>query len=145
MKRRQTVMRSVMRTRCAWNGYVRQVALSEGIPDSYRPILMFLHRNPGASQKSVAEFVGVTTSAINQVVKGMLEEGYLRKEIDPSDKRSSKLFLTESGEAVGARLRERLEEADGKITAFLGEETENLLIERLDAVSELIRKELGQC
>lgn len=138
-------MRSVMRARCAWNGYVRQVALSEGIPDSYRPILMFLHRSPGASQKSVAEFVGVTTSAINQVVKGMLEEGYLRKEVDPSDKRSSKLFLTESGEAVGSRLRERLEEADGKITAFLGEEAEGKLIEQLDAIAELIRKELGQC
>lgn len=138
-------MRAVMRARCAWNGYVRQVALSEGIPDSYRPILMFLHRNPGASQKSVAEFAGVTTSAVNQVVKGMSEEGYLRKEVDPSDKRNSKLFLTESGEAVASRLHEKLEEADGKITAFLGEETENLLIERLDAISELIRKELGQC
>lgn len=138
-------MRTVMRTRCVWNAYVRQVALSEGIPDSYRPILMFLHRNPGASQKSVAEFAGVTTSAVNQVVKGMGEEGYLRKEVDPSDKRNSKLFLTESGEAVASRLRDKLEEADGKITAFLGEETENLLIERLDAVSELIRKELGQC
>lgn len=138
-------MRSVMRTRCVWNAYVRQVALSEGIPDSYRPILMFLHRNPGASQKSAAEFAGVTTSAINQVVKGMAEEGYLRKEVDPSDKRNSKLFLTESGEAVASRLRDKLEEADGKITAFLGEETEDLLIDRLDAVSELIRKELRQC
>lgn len=138
-------MRAVMRTRCVWNAYIRQVALSEGIPDSYRPILMFLHRNPGASQKSVAEFAGVTTSAINQVVKGMLEEGYLRKEVDPSDKRNSKLFLTESGEAVGSRLRKKLDEADDAITAFLGEETEAELIERLDAISELIRKELGQC
>lgn len=101
-------MHGIARAKCAWNDHVREISLSEGIPDSYRQVIMFLHRNPGSSQCSIAEFVGVTTSAINQVVKSMQEEGYLRKETDPFDKRSFKLYLTEKGEDAACRLRKKV-------------------------------------
>lgn len=145
MKKRQTIMRTVARTRRAWNNHVRQIALAEGIPDSYRPVLMYLHREPGASQREVAEFAEVTTSAINQVVSSMLKENYLRKETDPSDKRNTRLYLTEKGEQVAGKLRGRLGESDDAITAFLGEERETELIELLESLAEYVREELGRC
>ena len=145
MSKRRTLMREMARTRCAWNEHVREIALAEGIPDSYRPVIMFLHHHPGFSQRSTAEFVGVTTSAINQVVKNMLEEGYLQKEPDPSDKRSCKLYLTEKGEAVACRLHEKLSEADDAITALIGAQQEEELIGLLAQLTEFIRKELRQC
>ena len=143
MQKRWTLMHGIARTRHAWSDYVREISLAEGIPDSYRQVVMHLQRHPGASQRSIAEFVGVTTSAINQVVKNMLEEGYLRKEAAPSDKRSCRLYLTESGENLACRLRSKLDEADDAITAFIGAERENELTELLHELTEFIRKDLG--
>lgn len=142
MRKRWTLMYGIVRARCVWNAHMREIALSVGIPDSYRPVMMFLHRNPGASQKNIAEFLDVTTSAINQVVKGMLAEGYLHKEADSSDKRSCKLYLTEKGEDLAHKLREKLHEADDAITAFVGAEREKELMDFLHQLTEFIQKEL---
>ena len=145
MKRQKTIMRAVASARHAWNNHVRQITLEEGIPDSYRPVLLHLYHEPGKSQKNLAEFAKVTTSAINQTVKNMLEEGYIRKETDTSDRRNTRLYLTEKGEEASARLRARLDMSDDAITAFIGEEEEKGLMKILDSLSEFIRRELGQC
>ncbi len=145
MKRRQSIMRSTCKARSAWSNHVKQLAQAEGIPDSYRPVLMYLHRTPGASQRSIAEFAGVTASATNQVVKNMVEEAYLRKETDQPDRRSTRLYLTEKGEAVALRLHEKLEQSDDAITAFLGQEKEAEMIELMERLSAFIQEELEQC
>lgn len=142
MSKKQTLMRAVIATRCAWNDHVRAIALAQGIPDSYRTVFLFLGRNPGASQRHVAEFAGVTTSAVNQVVKSMAEEGYLLKQVDPTDKRNSRLYLTDVGEAAAARLRERLEASDDAITKMLGADKEAELITLLNQLTTYIRRDL---
>lgn len=145
MEKRRTLMMAMARTRRAWNNHVKEVALAIGIPDSYRTIISFLHRNPGANQRNVAEFADVTTSAINQTVKSMMEEGYLRKEIDDCDKRHSKLFLTEKGEDVAKRLKECLSASDEIITDLVTPEKEAELIELLDKITECIRRDMTSC
>lgn len=143
MKNRQTLMRSIARVRGAWTNHIREIALAEGIPDSYRTVLMYLLRHPGASQRTIAEFAGITTSAVNQTVKSMQEEDYLRKETDLSDKRNSRLFLTEKGSAIAIRVYEKLDAADDAITAMLGAERETELIALLEQLADFIRKELN--
>lgn len=145
MTRRQTIMRSMARARSAWNNHVREITLAEGIPDSYRPIFMVLHCHPGSSQRNIAEFAGVTTSAVNQVVKSMLEDEYICKEVDSIDKRNSRLYLTEKGQAVAERLIGKLDASDDAITEMLGMEKEAELIELLENLSEFIRKDLNRC
>lgn len=145
MTKRQTIMRSNGKARRTWNALVKEVALKEGIPDSYRQVIMFLNHNPGASQKSIAEFSCVTTSAINQVVKSMLSENYITKEADENDKRGCRLYLTDKGLEVAQRLHQRLDEADAAITNFLGKEKEKELIEALDSLADFIKKELLGC
>lgn len=140
---KKTVMRAVGRLRRAWDCHVRDITLAEGIPDSYRTVLLFLYRHPSSGQRNIAEFAGVTTSAINQAVKSMVEEGYLRKETDPSDKRNSRLYLTEKGTGTADRLREKLDASDAAITAMIGGEKEAELIEFLEQLAQFIRKDLG--
>lgn len=140
MERKRTLMMAMARTRRAWNNHVKEVALDIGIPDSYRMVISYLHRNPGANQRNIAEFADVTTSAINQTVKNMIEEGYLQKETDDCDKRHSKLFLTEKGEKIGEKLRGRLSASDAVITDLVTPEKEAELIELLDKITECIRK-----
>ena len=145
MKKRQTLMRAVGRARRAWDNHVKAVTQAEGIPDSYRTVLMFLLRHPGSGQRDIAEFASITTSAVNQAVKSMLEEGYLTKETDIADKRNSRLYLTEKGGAVAARVFEKLDTADDAMTARIGAEKEAELIAFLDGLAEFIRKDLTEC
>ena len=143
MQKRKTLMRAVARVRHAWHNHVKQITLSEGIPDSYRPVLLFLKRSPGASQRSIAEFAGVTTSAINQTVKSMLDDHYLRKEVDLSDKRNSKLYLTDQGLEIAEKLYHRMDASDDAITSLIGTEQEEELIAFLDKLADYIRKDLN--
>lgn len=145
MKRRPTVMRSVSRARRAWNDYMKQITLAEGLPNAYRQVILFLYHNPGGSQRNVAEFADITASAVNQTVKSMLAEDYLRKETDPTDKRNSRLYLTEKGESVALRLRQKLDNADDAITAFLGKEKEEEIIRLMRQLTEFIQEELKEC
>jgi len=143
MKRKRTIMMAIARTRRAWNNHVKEIALSVGIPDSYRTVILFLAREPGANQRNIAEFADVTTSAVNQTVKSMLAEGYLRKETDDCDKRHSKLFLTEKGEEAARKLRERLHASDDIITALITPEKEAEFMELLDQITDCIRRDLS--
>ena len=142
MKRRKTLMRAVGRTHRAWNDYIKRITLTEGIPDSYKTVLMFLLRRPGAGQSDIADFALITSSAVNQTVKIMAAEGYLTKEADPGDKRSSRLYLTQKGSEIAERVFERLGEADAAITDKLGKEKEMQLIAILDEIADYIREEL---
>ncbi|MBQ8620145.1 MAG: MarR family transcriptional regulator [Clostridia bacterium] len=139
MHRRKTLMRAVARARRAWELHVREIALSAGIPESYRTVLMYLYRHPGAGQRSIAEFAEITASAVNQTVKSMLADGYLCKETDESDKRNSRLYLTEKGEETAAQLYEKLNVSDDAITALIGAEKEAELIALLENVAAHIR------
>lgn len=143
MENKRTIMKAVARTRRAWNNHVKKIALEAGIPDSYRTVILFLARKPGANQSNIAEFADITTSAVNQTVKSMLAEGYLQKETDECDKRNCKLFLTEKGEEVAGRLRKRMQEADEVISALITPQKEAEMMELLDKITDCIRRDLS--
>lgn len=142
MKQRRTLMMSIARTRRVWQEHKKSIALSLGIPDSYRSVIMYLAKHPGANQRMIAEFSEVTASAINQTVKSMIAEGYVRKETDGSDRRQTKLFLTEKGEETAGKLMEKLDWADDRITELITPEKEAELIQWIDRIHDFIREEL---
>lgn len=145
MEEQRRVMMAVGRTRHAWLNHAKAVAQELGIPDSYRSVISYLHRHPGANQKNIAEFSNVTTAAINQAVKEMIKDGYVEKETDAADKRYTKLFLTEKGQETALKLRERIRKSDEIITAAITPEKEAEMIELLDKIYDCIRRELTSC
>lgn len=142
---RRTVMMAVSRTRHAWEHHVKAVAMEIGIPESYREVISFLSRHPGANQKMAADFSNVTTAAVNQTVKEMIAAGYVKKETDESDRRYTRLFLTQKGEETALKLRERLHNSDEVITAAISPEKEAEMIELLDKIHDCIRRDLISC
>lgn len=139
---RRTLMMALSRTQKAWERHMRACALEVGIPDSYRTVILYLSHHPGASQKMLAEFSDKTTAAINQTVKEMLANEYIRKETDGSDQRYTKLFLTDKGCEKAERLHGRLGQSDDKITAVLTAKKEDELIALLDSLYTVIREDL---
>lgn len=144
-KKKRSVMMAVSRTRRAWADYTKTVALEIGIPASYRTVISFLARHPGANQKNIAEFADITTAAVNQTVRDMITDGYVKKETDENDKRYTKLYLTEKGAVTAAKVRERLFHSDDVITAAITPEKEAEMIELLDKIYDCIRRDLSSC
>lgn len=121
---------------------MRKCALEVGIPDSYRMIIMFLSRHPGANQKELAEFSNKTTAAVNQTVKEMQANGYLQMETDESDRRFTRLYLTEKGMEKSGLLRKRLHKSDEVITELIGREKEDEIVALLNEVYTVIKEGL---
>ena len=144
-KRKRTVMMALSRTRRAWMDHTKAVAQEMGIPESYRMVIMYLIREPGANQKDIAEFANITTAAVNQTVKEMIGNGYLEKKTDERDRRYTKLYLTEKGREIAYKLREKLHVSDEVITAAITPEKEAEIIELLDKIHDCIRRDLTSC
>lgn len=142
MQNRRTLMMALARTRRVWNDHKKAIALEIGIPESYRTVIMYLTKHPGANQRMIAEFSEVTASAINQTVKSMIAERYVYKETDGSDRRHTKLFLTEEGQRMSELLMEKMDRSDDLITAFITPEKEAELITLLDQINDYIREVL---
>lgn len=135
-------MMALSRTRKEWETHMRRCALEVGIPDSYRTVIMFLARHPGANQKEIAEFSNKTTAAVNQTVKEMQSKEYLIMETDESDRRYTRLFLTDSGKQKAELLRNRLHKSDEIITNILGAEKEDEIVELLNCITNVIKEGL---
>ena len=117
---------------------MRRCALEVGIPDSYRSVIMYLSRNPGANQRMLAEFSDKSTAAINQIVKKMTDSGYIEKQTSESDGRNTMLYLTDKGKEKAELLRAKLALSDKAITAMIGAEREEELISLLSGISVFI-------
>ncbi len=141
----RTVMKALMRTRRAWLDHTREIARKIGIPESYRRIIMYLHRSPGANQKNIADFADITTAAVNQIVKEMIADGYVQKEQDSADRRCTKLYLTDKGKSTAEELREYLHHSDKVITSLITPEKEAEMIQLLDQIHDCIRRDLTSC
>lgn len=62
--------------------------------------LMFLKRHEGASLSLLAKHLGSSISSTSKLVDGLVERGYVSREIAPEDRRRIVLALTQSGEAT---------------------------------------------
>lgn len=125
----------------AWLERLRRISAEVGIPDPYARILSYLHRNPGASQKDLAEHTQKTYAAISQTIKEMLREDYVRREIDSEDQRYAKLYLTEKGTDCALRLREEIGKAEERVRMALPPQRQEEVSALLEQLYEAVRKE----
>lgn len=69
------------------NGYVGAMHL----------IVLYIGRNPGASQEDVVDYFALDKASVARGARRLEELGHLRREQDPDDRRQYRLFLTEGG------------------------------------------------
>ena len=57
-------------------------------------VLMFVEQNGKSSVKDVAKVLGITSSAATQLINGLVESAYIRREISKNDRRATTLTLS---------------------------------------------------
>jgi MarR family transcriptional regulator for hemolysin len=96
-------------------------------------------RNPGATQRTIAEALEVREITAGRLVDRLCEEGYLRRDENPSDRRAYCLYLTPAAQPVLDKLDELAKIHEAAI--FAGFEAEDL--ERLDALLDTIARNMS--
>jgi MarR family transcriptional regulator for hemolysin len=96
-------------------------------------------RNSGATQRTIAEMLEVREITAGRLIDRLCDDGYLRREANPSDRRAYCVYLTPAAQPVLDKLDELAKVHEAAI--FAGFEAEDL--ERLDALLDAISRNLA--
>lgn len=89
----------------------------------------------GVRQKTLTEELRINPSSVSELISKLEGDGYVKRTVDPSDKRATLITLTEVGEARAAELAdERAERLSKAFEALTDREKEQLiaLLEKLN-------------
>ena len=116
-----------------------QSAEACGLTRAQWHLIAVASRHPGATQRTIAESLEVREITAGRLVDRLCDEGYLRREEHPSDRRAYCVYLTPAAQPVLNKLDElaRLHEE----WIFAGFEPEEL--EKLDALLDKIARNLS--
>jgi MarR family transcriptional regulator, transcriptional regulator for hemolysin len=117
-----------------------QSAEESGLTRAQWHLIAAVARNPGATQRMIAEALEVREITAGRLVDRLCDAGYLRREPSPSDRRAYSVYLTSAAQPVLDKLDElaRIHET----AIFAGFRPEDL--ERLEALLDAIGRNLAQ-
>ncbi len=73
------------------------------------PLLLIVHKNPGLSQKEIARHLLVSSPTIAVMLRRMEKNNFIKKKLNPEDRREYKVFLTEKGKKIMEVAKEEIE------------------------------------
>ena len=93
-----------------------------------RFVLGFLAANDGVTQRKIVEATHLRPPTVSVIISKMQDEGMVRIEQNPNDRRQTIILLTERGREVDAGVVEKIKEADALALEGLSEnEIETLM------------------
>lgn len=107
-----------------------------GIGSGQQFFLLHIAKHPGVSFYELACNGGYDKATSTKAVKRLMEEGYVRQEIDNVDKRIHHLYVTEKAEPVLTRTKEMLETWVGMMTRDFSEEEKSQIETMLERMAE---------
>ena len=116
-----------------------QSAETCGLTRAQWTLIAVVARYPGATQRIVAEALEVREITAGRLVDRLCEEGYLRRDANPTDRRAYCVHLTPAAEPLLAKLDDLARIHEARI--FAGFETDAL--EKLDTLLDRIAQNLS--
>ena len=75
-----------------------------GLSHAQVSMLHLLYHHSGASVKQVAEYLGISKSAVSQLLEPLADKGYVSRRQDPHDRRVARLQLSAKGMSLLKKL-----------------------------------------
>lgn len=116
-----------------------QSAEASGLTRAQWHLIAVAARNPGATQRTIAEALEVREITAGRLVDRLCDEGYLRRDENPSDRRAYSVYLTSAAQPLLDTLDELAKIHEGWIFAGFGAEE----LEKMDALLERIARNLS--
>ncbi|MBB1070389.1 MarR family transcriptional regulator [Limosilactobacillus sp. RRLNB_1_1] len=90
----------------------------------------------GIRAKKIAEKAGINQSSVSESLSKLEDDGYIKRTVDPTDKRATLIFLTDLGEARANEIKDQQQKMFGhlfdNLTASEKEELSRLLDKIID-------------
>jgi len=90
----------------------------------------------GVRQKTLTEELRINPSSVSELISKLEGDGYVKRTVDPSDKRATLITLTEVGEARAAELAGERAERLGKAFETLTDGEKEQLVALLEKLNE---------
>jgi len=120
------------------NDRLRPIGLSAG----QIPVLMLLYNEQNITQETLVRHYQIDKGTIARAVKKLEDAGYIRRIIDPDNRRAVRLFLTEKGEEVAPVIRAINHEWEEEVCAGLSETEKETLNTLMGTVAENSHKNM---
>ena len=130
------VLRRVNRISLLHRLRVHNLLSDTGVWGSQIPILVHVKRNPGCTQRDIAEHLGVSNPSIATSIKRLQKAGMLEKKADPTDMRCNHIELTGRGRDVVERGRACYDQVVGQMLQGFSDKDLEVLTRLLTRLEE---------
>lgn len=106
-----------------------------GLSGAMYMILLHVGFHPGATQDSIATHMYIDKSNVTRRIKQLEELGYIRREVDLSDRRQNNLYLTDKGEDMLPIIKKYLSQWGESVSSQLSEDELDTLLSLLTKIT----------
>lgn len=117
-------------------GYISGHLKAHNIGYGQYVFLLTLYHNNGISQDTLSELMNIDKGTTAKAVKKLEDEGYLYREVDPSDKRAYKLYYTEKAIELQPILFEIIDSCNNILTCDFTVEEKEMSLKLLQKMSQ---------
>jgi DNA-binding MarR family transcriptional regulator len=111
---------SILNRHC--QAYISKHLKEYNIGSGQYVFIITLYKNNGISQDKLSELLNIDKGTTAKAIKKLEEEGYVRREIDPADRRAYKLYATEKAFAIEPAICEVLKSSNKILSMGFTEE-----------------------
>ena len=117
----QTLLLLLLRARGGYGNTIAAHLAAGGfddLPRNGRFVLSGMDRHGGSAVELIRS-LGVSRQAASQLIDTLVLRGYLRREVNPGDRRRMNIVLTERGRAAAAAIQGGRDEVDARLAQLL--------------------------
>ncbi len=111
-----------------WNVSYEEYAKSVGLSFTSLSILNAMYRNPGCTQKELAEGLFLPKQTVNAVITSFLKNGWIQLEELPEDRRNKTVCFTQDGMEAAEKIVTKVRECERKAMSRLSKEQREALL-----------------
>lgn len=128
----------------AGNAFFNKHMEPHNIGSGQYPFILSLYFSGGITQEELSCKLSVDKGTTAKAIKKLIEEGYVKREVDEKDKRAYKVYLTEEGRKATAYIFKVLNSWNDILTSDFSKEEKELALKLLKRMFENKVKYLGK-
>jgi DNA-binding MarR family transcriptional regulator len=112
---------------------------------SHLQILIVLYKNDSINQEAISKILNYDKATIGRAVNKLIKEDYVKREIDPTDRRAYNLHLTDKGKLLEPELRQILKNSTSILLKDFSIKEREMAFELLQKMYEnIINNQINQ-
>lgn len=114
--------------------YVNRVLKEWNITSGEVGFLMTLYQEEGRTQEQLSSILAIDKAAATRALTSLQTKGYIRRQVDASDKRCKCIFLTQKAKELRQPITQKVRSWNAKATELVGEEAYTQLCSNLQTI-----------